>query len=104
MRRERRAGAPNPAVRDVCPAVETESRRIDGRNAAIGHDHARSARSRPRPPVPRRTHRTPSFVDVVGTPSDTAEVTAEPQPRDPDVPGGDDGIRTHDPLLAKQVL
>jgi hypothetical protein len=60
------------------------------------------------PPVPSRAHdNTPETVrggHAVGTPSGPTEVTDEPQPRDLGFPGGDDGTRTHDPLLAKQVL
>ena len=60
------------------------------------------------PPVPSRAHNDPPSTavggHVVGTPSGTEQVTADEQPRDLDFRGGDDGTRTHDPLLAKQVL
>jgi hypothetical protein len=60
------------------------------------------------PPVPSRAHDDTPETSVgghaVGTPADSAEVTAEEEPPDQDFRGGDDGIRTHDPLLAKQVL
>ncbi len=41
-----------------------------------------------------------SDINLVSGP----EVTSEPQAPDQDFCGGDDGTRTHDPLLAKQVL
>ena len=78
---------------------------IDGQDADIVRYLERFGED---PPVPSRAHDdTPEAVrggHAVGTPSDPAEVTAEEEPRDLDFRGGDDGTRTHDPLLAKQVL
>jgi len=78
---------------------------IDGQDADIVKYLERFGEE---PPVPSRAHDdTPESVrggHVVGTPSDPAEVTPEQEPRDLDFRGGDDGTRTHDPLLAKQVL
>ena len=58
------------------------------------------------PPVPSRAHDdTPEAVPgghAVGTPTDPAAVSDDPQARDQDFSGGDDGTRTHDPLLAKE--
>ena len=60
------------------------------------------------PSVPERAHDdAPSTAvggHVVGTPSDSIDQTDESQARDQEHRGGDDGTRTHDPLLAKQVL
>ncbi len=54
-------------------------------------------------PVGRR--QSPSLVGTqVGTTPDPAGSTEEPQAHDQQLCGGDDGTRTHDPLLAKQVL
>ena len=78
---------------------------IDGQDAEIVQYLERFGEE---PPVPSRAHDdTPSTVrggHVVGTPSDPTNVTDELQARDQDFRGGDDGTRTHDPLLAKQVL
>ena len=78
---------------------------IDGQDADIVRYLERFGEE---PPVPSRAHDdTPESVrggHVVGTPSDPAQVTGGQEPREQDFRGGDDGTRTHDPLLAKQVL
>jgi integrase len=78
---------------------------IDGQDADIVRYLERFGEG---PPVPSRanddTAETAVAGHAVGTPSDPAEVTDELQPRDQQLRGGDDGTRTHDPLLAKQVL
>ncbi len=78
---------------------------IDGQDAEIVQYLERFGDE---PPVPSRAQEdTPETVrggHAVGTPADPESVTNEPQPRDQDFLGGDDGTRTHDPLLAKQVL
>ena len=78
---------------------------IDGQDADIVRYLERFGEE---PAVPSRAHDdaedTAVRGHVVGTPSDPAKVTAEEEPRDLDFLGGDDGTRTHDPLLAKQVL
>jgi len=60
------------------------------------------------PPVPFRAHHdtseSVSTGHAVGTPADLGPSVSGPQLSDLDFCGGDDGIRTHDPLLAKQVL
>ena len=60
------------------------------------------------PPVPERALDDAPSTDVrghvVGTPSDSNNQTDGSQARDQHYRGGDDGTRTHDPLLAKQVL
>ncbi len=60
------------------------------------------------PPVPSRAHEdapeSAGSGHELGTPAAPSDSPAGPQGRDQDVRGGDDGIRTHDPLLAKQVL
>ena len=78
---------------------------IDGQDADIVHYLERFGRN---PPVPTRDHdHTPETVRggyVVGTTTDPTPVTDNQQAPDQDFRGGDDGTRTHDPLLAKQVL
>ncbi len=78
---------------------------IDGQDADIVRYLERFGEE---PPVPTGAHDDAEDTAVpghaVGTPSDPAEVTVEEEPRDLDFRGGDDGTRTHDPLLAKQVL
>ncbi len=78
---------------------------IDGQDAEIVQYLERFGDE---PPVPSRAQEdTPETVrggHAVGTTADPESVTNEPQPRDQDFLGGDDGTRTHDPLLAKQVL
>jgi len=78
---------------------------IDGQDADIVRYLERFGEE---PPVPSRAqddaHDTAVRGHGVGTPADPAEVTPEEEPRDLDFRGGDDGTRTHDPLLAKQVL
>jgi hypothetical protein len=78
---------------------------IDGQDADIVRYLERFGEE---PPVPSRAHDdapdTGVRGHVVGTPSGPAEVTAEEEPRDQAVRGGDDRTRTGDPLLAKQVL
>ncbi len=78
---------------------------IDGQDADIVKYLERFGEE---PPVPSGVHDdTPDTVrdgHAVGTPSDPAKVTNEQQTRDLHLRGGDDGTRTHDPLLAKQVL
>ena len=78
---------------------------IDGQDADIVKYLERFGEE---PPVPSRAHDdTPETVrggHAVGTPPGPAEVTGEEERRDQDFRGGDDGTRTHDPLLAKQVL
>ena len=60
------------------------------------------------PSVPERAHDDPPSTavggHVVGTPAHSIDLTDESQARDQARCGGDDGTRTHDPLLAKQVL
>jgi len=78
---------------------------IDGQDADIVRYLERFGEE---PPVPSRAQDdTPDTVvggHAVGTPSDPAAVTDERDSPDQDLRGGDDGTRTHDPLLAKQVL
>ncbi|MGH9222414.1 MAG: hypothetical protein ACRD2W_01110 [Acidimicrobiales bacterium] len=75
---------------------------IDGQDAEIVRYLERFGDE---PPVPIRAHddTTPpaSSGHAVGTPTDPAEVTGDPQARDQDFCGGDDRTRTGDPLLAK---
>ena len=56
--------------------------------------------------MPSRAHdHTPESVrggHVVGTGTDITPITDDPQARDLHFRGGDDGTRTHDPLIAKQ--
>ena len=60
------------------------------------------------PPVPFPTHQDAtspiSGGHVEGTTADPATGPSDPQRSDQGFCGGDDGTRTHDPLLAKQVL
>jgi hypothetical protein len=76
---------------------------IDGQDADIVRYLERFGEE---PPVPSRAHddapETAGRGHAVGTPGDPPEVTAEPPPRDLCFRGGDDGIRTHDPLLAQE--
>jgi len=78
---------------------------IDGQDADIVRFLERFGEE---PPVPSRAHDDTSVPvpggHVVGTPAGPSEPTREPQAPDQDFCGGDDGTRTHDPLLAKQVL
>ncbi len=78
---------------------------IDGQDADIVKYLERFGNE---PPVPARAHDdTQEPVrggHVVGTTSDPAGFADEQQASDQDFRGGDDGTRTHDPLLAKQVL
>ncbi len=78
---------------------------IDGQDADIVKYLERFGEE---PPVPSRAHDdTPESIrggHVVGTPSDPSAITDERDARDQHLCGGDDGTRTHDPLLAKQVL
>ena len=78
---------------------------IDGQDADIVRYLERFGEE---PPVPSRAHDDTSETvrggHVVGTPSDPAEDTDEQQRRDLDTSSGDEGTRTLDPLLAKQVL
>ncbi len=77
---------------------------IDGQDADIVKYLERFGNE---PPVPARAHDdTQEPVrggHVVGTTSDPAGFADEQQASDQDFRGGDDGTRTHDPLLAKQV-
>ena len=77
---------------------------IDGQDADIVRYLERFGEE---PPVPSRAHddapQTVRRGHAVGTPIDLPEVADERQRGDLDFPGGDDGTRTHDPLLAKQV-
>jgi Phage integrase family len=58
------------------------------------------------PSVPVGGHDDPPVSDrkghIVGTPAGPAEAADNPQAGDQDLLGGDDGTRTHDPLLANQ--
>ncbi len=80
---------------------------IDGQDADIVRYLERFGEE---PPVPTRAQQDPSCQDpsVVGTQwarNEQAEVPpTERTPAEQDFSGGDDGTRTHDPLLAKQVL
>ena len=78
---------------------------IDGQDAEIVRYLERFAQE---PPVPSGAHGGPPVPDsgghVVGTTTFPTSVREEPQRCDQDFCGGDDGTRTHDPLLAKQVL
>ncbi len=78
---------------------------IDGQDAEIVQYLERFGEE---PPVPFRAHdNTPETAHgghAVGMTSDPVEVSDEQQARDQHFRGGDDGTRTHDPLLAKQVL
>ena len=55
-------------------------------------------------PMRRSNFRRRVEEHVVGTPTDSTPVTDDRQAPDQGFRGGDDGTRTHDPLLAKQVL
>jgi integrase len=78
---------------------------IDGQDADIVRYLERFGEE---PPVPSSAHDdAPTAVrggHAVGTQSGPPLVTDDPQACDQDFRGGDDGTRTHDPLLAKQVL
>jgi integrase len=78
---------------------------IDGQDAEIVQYLERFGEE---PPVPPRAHNDPPGPvrtgHELGTPVDPSDGRAEPQDCDQHFRGGDDGIRTHDPLLAKQVL
>ncbi len=78
---------------------------IDGQDAAIVEFLERFGED---PPVPSRAHddapESTGSGHELGTPAGPMEPPVEPQGPDQDVRGGDDGTRTHDPLLAKQVL
>jgi hypothetical protein len=78
---------------------------IDGQDADIVKYLERFGEE---PPVPARAHddaaNTAAGGHAVGTPNDPLAITDAPDARDLDFRGGDDGTRTHDPLLAKQVL
>jgi hypothetical protein len=78
---------------------------IDGQDADIVRYLERFGEEPACPAMPMTTRQSPS---VVGTLWGTAPVPGSPSERpqapDQDSLGGDDGTRTHDPLLAKQVL
>ena len=78
---------------------------IDGQDADIVRYLERFGEE---PPVPTRAHHDTSTPDpgghAVGTPAGRAPSLDEPQAPDLGFCGGDAGTRTHDPLLAKQVL
>jgi len=78
---------------------------IDGQDADIVRYLERFGEE---PPAPSLAHDDTAETVVgghaVGTPSDPAVVTDERDTGDQALRGGDDGTRTHDPLLAKQVL
>ena len=78
---------------------------IDGQDADIVRYLERFGEE---PPMPVRAHddrpQPESGGHVVGTAAGPRTLNDEPQVRDQDFSGGDDGTRTHDPLLAKQVL
>ena len=78
---------------------------IDGQDADIVQYLERFGEE---PPVPARAHddaqATVRGGHVLGTSTDPASVADEARRSDQDFLGGDDGTRTHDPLLAKQVL
>ena len=78
---------------------------IDGQDADIVRYLERFGEE---PPVPSRalddTSLPVSGGHVVGTPAGPSQPTSEPTRPTSDFRGGDDGTRTHDPLLAKQVL
>ncbi len=78
---------------------------IDGQDADIVRFLERFGEE---PAVPSRVHDDTSMPisggHVVGTPAGPSKPTNESQVPDQDFCGGDDGTRTHDPLLAKQVL
>ena len=78
---------------------------IDGQDADIVRYLERFGEE---PPVPTRAHHDTSMPDsgghAVGTPARRPPAPGEPQAPDQGFCGGDDGTRTHDPLLAKQVL
>ncbi len=78
---------------------------IDGQDAEIVRSLERFG---PEPPVPSRAHDDAPVSDsdghVVGTTVETTTTSEDLQTPDQDFRGGDDGTRTHDPLLAKQVL
>jgi hypothetical protein len=78
---------------------------IDGQDAEIVRYLERFGDG-PSVPFPARNDRlvTDRKGHRVGTLAGPAEVDDEPHAADQDLRGGDDGIRTHDPLLAKQVL
>ncbi len=78
---------------------------IDGQDADIVNYLERFGDE---PSAPSRAHDEPPMTiaggHVVGTPADPAAVRDGSQRSDQDFFGGDDGTRTHDFLLAKQVL
>jgi integrase len=78
---------------------------IDGQDAEIVQYLERFAEE---PPVPTRAHddapESAGSGHELGTKAGPTEPPAGPQGPDQDFCGGDDGTRTHDPLLAKQVL
>jgi integrase len=79
---------------------------IDGQDAEIVRYLERFGEEGPSVPV--GGHDDPPVSDrkghIVGTPAGPAVAADNPQAGDQDFLGGDDGTRTHDPLLAKQVL
>ena len=78
---------------------------IDGQDADIVRYLERFGEE---PPVPSRAHDDTPETVLVGTQWARRAIRRRSRTsrnaRDQDFRGGDDGTRTHDPLLAKQVL